>query len=164
MSVHENIFVRSDESVQELAGWLGGLLGLEPIPGGDDSPEEVGLRGRAATVDGGWLGFVVRRNGYVEVDPAPDEVQALDGYQLDVHFWYGGKDEEVLIREGRILFEKLVAARPDSPMLLVHDIDLAVAAHLPGKGTEYFDAGVTVDAPDLEIWRDWVPGRDAAAG
>jgi hypothetical protein len=42
------------------------------------------------------------------------------------------------------------------PMLLVHDVTYLVAAHLPDAGTHYFEAGVSMDEPDLEQWRDWV--------
>lgn len=41
-------------------------------------------------------------------------------------------------------------------MLLVHDVTDLVAAYLPDAGTHYFPAGVSMDEPDLEQWRDWV--------
>jgi hypothetical protein len=45
-------------------------------------------------------------------------------------------------------------------MMLVHDLDLMVAAHLPGAGTYDFPASVTVDAPDQDVWRPWVISAD----
>jgi hypothetical protein len=91
----------------------------------------------------------------VLVDPEPGEVQAIDAYPVQVDVWYG-EDEAVQEREARLVFEKLAGA--GEAMLLVRDVTDLVAAHLPGAGTQYFEAGVTMDEPDLEHWRDWVVG------
>ena len=155
MSEVENIFLGTDASVRQVAEWLESLLGLELMPDEPVDKDRIGLRGRAATADG-WLGVLVRRNGYAEVDPQPDEVQAFDTYPIEIAIQYGSKDEVVQRDEARIAFEKLVAARPDVPMLLVHDLDLLQAAFLPDAGTHYFPEPPTVDAPDQPRWQPWV--------
>ena len=45
-------------------------------------------------------------------------------------------------------------------MLLVRDVTDLVAAYLPGAGTHSFEAGVSMDEPDIAQWRDWVSGID----
>jgi hypothetical protein len=146
------LFIGSDESVGAVIGWLSDVLGLELLVA--EPGREVRLRGRAVG-DGEWVGFVVRANGYIEVDPAPEDVQAMDPYPIEVDIRYGG-DEDGLWREARVAFEKVVAARPDLPVLLVHNLAWLVAAYLPGAGVKYFDAGTTPDGPDLATWEPWV--------
>jgi hypothetical protein len=158
MSDVENIFLGTDVPLRQVADeWLVPLLGLEPLSDGLDSEEEIGLRGRAAGADGSLV-ILVRRNDYAELDPAPDEVQAFDSYPIEIAIRYGAKVEAVQQQEARLVFDKLVASRPDVPMLLVHDLDILVAAHSPGAGTQYFAEKVTVDAPDQSHWRPWVRG------
>jgi hypothetical protein len=41
-------------------------------------------------------------------------------------------------------------------MLLVHNLDTLVAAHLPGAGTHAFDPSISPDAQDGDTWRPWV--------
>ena len=128
------------------------LLGFEQVAGEADG-EEVGLRGRVSADDGG-LGVVVQRNGHVSPEPEADEVQAIDAYGIDIGIRH--RPEAVLHREARLIFDKLVEARPEVPMLLTENLEFLVAAHLPGAGTHYFDSGTTLDAPDLDTWRPWV--------
>lgn len=45
MRNREHLFLRTDTPVQEVAGFLRALLGLEPIPIGAHDPEVIGLRG-----------------------------------------------------------------------------------------------------------------------
>ncbi|GAA0931734.1 hypothetical protein GCM10009554_15830 [Kribbella koreensis] len=152
MATDESIFLQLDEEPGQVAGWLVGVLGLELLQGGQDE-DEVGLRGRAATVDG-WLRVSVGRNIYESPDDEPGEIQAIDGYPIEIGIRL--KPDEVLRREARLVFDKLVEARPEVPMLLVHEVTILDAAHLPGTGTQYFDEPVTVDAPDRDKWRNWV--------
>jgi hypothetical protein len=153
MSDNGSLFIATDEPIVEVAEWLRSALGLEELSA---APGEIGFRGRAVTVDDGWVGFLVRRNGYIEADPAPEDVQALDGYPVEIDVQYFGKDEEVLRVESKAAFEKVVSARPDVPVLLCHNLAFLVAAYLPGAGIKYFDAGTTPDGPDLAVWEPWV--------
>lgn len=151
MSVVDSVFVAGAESVGQVVGWVEEVAGAEVMA---TDGEAVRLRVRAGTGDE-WLGVVVKPNGYVEVDPEPDEIQAMDGYGVEVQI-RGGRSDEVLHVEARLIFEKLVAARPDVPMLLVHNLDTLVAAHLPGAGTHTFSPLITPDPPDDTAWRRWV--------
>jgi len=152
MATDESIFLQLDESPEQVAEWLVSVLPFERFSGGQDE-DEVGLRGAAATVDG-WLGVGVGRNIYVLPDAGPDEVQAIDTYPIEIGMRY--KPDEVLRREARLVFDRLVDLRPEVPMLLVHELTILDAAHLPGVGTQYFAEAVTVDAPDQDKWRAWV--------
>jgi hypothetical protein len=155
MGVRENIFLQSSSAVRDETKLLQDLLGLEPIP--DQSaagPDQFGLRGPARTVEG-VLGYVVQPNHHVVPDAEPEDVQAIDAYSLEVDIWLG-RDEAVQRHEARLVFDRLVESRPDVPMLLCHDLDLLVAAYLPGKGVQEFPAGTTIDEPDAGLWRGWV--------
>jgi hypothetical protein len=151
MSVVESVFVAVGETPGQVAGWLVKVAGCE-VKWIDGSA--IRLRKRA-TVDDGWLGVVVQRNGYVLPDAEADEVQAMDAYSIEIHV-RGGSTVEVLHGEARLLFRKLVATRSDVPMLLVHNLDTLVAAHLPGAGTHSFDPLISPDEPDQDTWLPWV--------
>ncbi|WP_433005905.1 hypothetical protein [Kribbella sp. CA-294648] len=156
MSTVENIFLGTDLPVQEvLDGWLVPLFGLQSVPGEPPEGEEFYVRGRAIDGDG-WLGFVVRPNGYAQTDPQPDDAQAFDAYPLEIAIRHGARIEGIQEQQARLVFEKLVETRPDVAMLLVHDLDRLIAAHLPGAGTQYWSEPPTVDAPDEDQWRPWV--------
>jgi hypothetical protein len=151
MSVVDCVFAAVAEAPAQVADWLVETLGCEVMSA---EGEVVRLRVRGSA-DDGWFGVVVQRNGYVEADPEPDDVQAMDAYGIEIQVRGGGR-EEVLHRETRLIFDKVVADRPAVPMLLVHNLDTLVAAHLPGRGTYTFDQSITPDAPDLEVWCDWI--------
>ncbi|MEV0285219.1 hypothetical protein AB0H36_14005 [Kribbella sp. NPDC050820] len=78
------------------------------------------------------------------------------GYPIEVDIWLG-RDEVVQAREARLVFGRLVEARPQTPMLLCHDLGGLVVAYVPGRGVHEFPAGTTMDAADAHEWRDWVP-------
>jgi hypothetical protein len=86
----------------------------------------------------------------VLVDGEPGEAQAIDPYPVQVDVSGGGSDE------ARGVFERLAEAELGMPLLLVHDVTYLLGAYLPDVGTHYFEAGVSMDEPDLELWRDWV--------
>jgi len=150
MSAVDSIFLQVTENPEQVADWLSGLLGLEVV--GSDA-ESVRLRGRGATFDG-WLGYVVQPNGYADLDPEPDEIQAMDPYGIE--FQIRVRDEDILHREARLAFDRIVEARPDVPTQLVENLAFLVAAHLPGTGTHLFEPGTTPDAEDQDTWRPWV--------
>ena len=155
MSTQENIFLQSGAAAADEAKLLRELLELEPIPDTTGAgPDEHGLRGPARTVDG-VLGYVIQPNDNVEPDPTPETAQAFDAYPIEIDIWLG-RDEAAQLQEARLIFDRLVEARPDVPMLLCHDLDVLVAAYRPGQGVHEFPAGTTVDAPHAGQWRDWV--------
>ncbi|MGW1345333.1 hypothetical protein ACWCOV_30095 [Kribbella sp. NPDC002412] len=153
MSVVDSVFVATAESPGQVAAWLREVAGFE---GGSADGAAVRMRARAMTVDE-WLGVVAQPNGYVEVDPEPEDIQALDPYAIEIQV-RGGLREDVLHAEARLIFDKLVTSRPDLPMLLVHNLYTLVAAHLPGAGTYIFAEQITPDASDIDTWRAWVVG------
>jgi hypothetical protein len=155
MHDREHLFLQTDASVREVADFLLATFELEPIPNQTDDPNDIGLRGPARTADA-VVGFEVRANGFAMVDPEPDEVQAIDDYPIEIAVWLG-KDEGAQLAEARLVFDRLVGAWSAVPMLLCHDIDVLVAAYLPGRGVHEFpDGGVSIDVGADPAWRGWI--------
>lgn len=77
MSTSDNAFVATGESVADVAGWLAGGLGLEPVVDADLRDDERLFRRSTRT---GVVAVLVRPNGFAVVDPEPDEIQAIDRY------------------------------------------------------------------------------------
>ncbi|MFK4089376.1 hypothetical protein ACI2LF_35010 [Kribbella sp. NPDC020789] len=155
MSSDDNIFL--DVAVGDLAVWLPSAIGARPLTV-DWVAEGQHLFGAAAETVDREVAILLAPNDYGDVDPEPEDISAIDDYPSDLHVRLIGKDEEIQQRECRIIFDRLIAARPDVPMLLVHNLSLLVAAHLPGTGTHVFEEPISPDYPDLETWRPWVRG------
>jgi hypothetical protein len=151
MADSDEIFLALDEPLDTTAERIARVLDLEF--NGDLRAEtgELQYKGRARTSDG-IMGVYIGPNTY---EPEPDEVQAMDGYGVvvDVQF---RTQKDTQAEEARLLFERLVGALPDVPALLSHNLEMLVAAYLPGRGTHTFEPRTTLDDPDLEIWRPWV--------
>jgi hypothetical protein len=157
MATQENIFVQSASTTEDETKFLQDLLGLEPIANQSAAePDEYGLQGPALTGDG-VLGFVIQPNHHVEPDPEPEDLQAIDKYPIEIDIWLG-RDLAAQRKEARAVFDRLIEARPDVPMLLCHELTLLIAAYRPGRGIQEFPAGTTMDAPDADQWSDWVEG------
>jgi hypothetical protein len=156
MSTNDNVFLATDEPVGTVAGWLAAVLDLEPVADPGLKDDERLFRSGARTAER-VLGLLVSPNEFAEIDPEPDEIQAIDRYPIDLDIrLVGPKDEELQLRETQAIFDRLATARPDVPMLLVHNLDTLVAAHLPGVGTHTFEPLISPDAPDLDVWQPWV--------
>ncbi|TDW84481.1 hypothetical protein EV137_7295 [Kribbella pratensis] len=153
MSVVDSVFLAVSGGQQEVVDWLVEGVGAEVLVT-ETSAVRLRMRGESAA---DWLGVVVQPNGYVVPDPEPDEVQAMDGYAIEVQVRGGGSDD-ILHREAGRLFETLITTRPEVPALLVHNLDTLVSAHLPGAGTHTFDPLITPDVEDIDTWRAWVRG------
>ncbi|MEU4192508.1 hypothetical protein AB0E69_11440 [Kribbella sp. NPDC026611] len=151
MSVVDSVFLAVPDTPSQVADWLVAAAGCEVVLA---EPRTVRLRRRAETVPD-WLGIVVQANGYVLPDPEPDEVQAMDGYPIEVQV-RAGQPDEVLHREAGLLFSTLTESRPDAPMLLVHNLETLIAAHVPHVATHTFLPPVTPDIADIATWRPWV--------
>ena len=161
MSERENIFIAGAQTPSQLSRLLVERFGLEYMQGEDPQvSEDLGLRGQALTADG-FVGLEVYPNNLVDPDAAPDEVQAFDAYPVQVDLWLPRSDVEAQEAEARAWFDRLVAARPDLPMLLVHDVVYLYAAYLPSKPVHDFAAGTSVDFPDIDTWLPWVIKTDA---
>ncbi|WP_112237428.1 hypothetical protein [Kribbella monticola] len=154
MSDDDNIFLATGDPVADVARWLAETLQMTPV---EEEPDNrlIRLRGPARSADGSVV-LTVRPNGYVNADP-DEEAQAIDRYPIDIDVWYAEQtDEELQTMEARLVFDELVETRPDTPILLSHNLSTLTAAHLPGKGTHYFDPAPSLDEPDLEKWQPWV--------
>lgn len=150
MSTNDSIFLGLEESPGQIADWLMGAVGVERYPGVADEVDRVGLRGRLVAGDD-WFSMVVQRNRHVSQEP--EEVQAIDRYGIDISI--RARDEDALHRQSRLMFDKLIEARPDIAILLLHNLEFLVAAHLPGVGTHDFAPETTPDAEDLQHWGPW---------
>jgi hypothetical protein len=164
MSDTENIFVAGADKPSQLVRLLVHRLGLEYMRGeGSQAPEDHGLRGPALTA-AGLVGLRVYRNNFIDPDAAPDELQAFDAYPVQVDLWLPRPPAEGAQEvEARAWFDRLVAARPELPMLLVNELQLLHAAYLPGKPVHDFPAGTFVDFADIDAWLPWVIKTDAMA-
>ncbi|TDD59565.1 hypothetical protein E1263_14545 [Kribbella antibiotica] len=156
MSSDDNVFL--DATVEDVAAWLLSALGATPA---EDSSLDVGERlfvVNAVTVDR-QLALLLAPNDYGDVDPEPEDISAIDNYAADLHVrLIGPKEEDDQRRECRAIFDRLVAAHPEVPMLLVENLSRLSAAHLPEAGTHVFEESISPDYPHLEIWRPWVRG------
>ena len=156
MSTDDNIFLAASTPLEEVAGWLSEALRLERVEDPELRDGAFLFRGRARTVDGDVY-FLIEPNVYGEVDPAPEDVSAIDRYQGVVDIRYAGKkNEELQEREARAVFDDLADRRPDVAMVLSHNMSLMTAAYLPGVGVHAFPPGTSLDEPDEENWRPWI--------
>ncbi|MFJ4679050.1 hypothetical protein [Kitasatospora sp. NPDC088783] len=97
----------------------------------------------------------VEANEFAEQDPPPQEVNAYDGYPVLLDVWLRRRDDRRQQAEAKALFELLARASP-TPTLLVQELGLLLAAHLPARGVHEFPPDTTVDAEDRGVWGDWV--------
>jgi len=156
MSSDDNIFL--DAPVSDVATWLPSVLGAKPLAG-DWVPEGQHLFAVVPATAGGELAILLAPNTYGDVDPESEDISAIDDYATDLDVRLSGvRDEEAQPRECRLIFDRLVAARPDVPMLLVTSLSTLIAAHWPGVSTHVFEESISPDYPDLETWRPWVRG------
>jgi hypothetical protein len=164
MGERENIFIATGEKPSQFSRVLVDRFGLECMKGEDpQASEDLGLRRQALTVDG-FVGLHLHPNTFGDPDPGPDEVQAFDAYPLQIDLWIPRpRPVEAQEAEARAWFDRLVATRPDVPILLVHDVTWLHAAYLPGKPVHDFPPGTSVDVPDIEAWLSWVIKTDAMA-
>lgn len=164
MSERENIFIATAEKPSQFSRLLVDRFEFEYMRGMDpQASEDLGLRRRALTTDG-LVGLRVYANTFVEQDPGPDEVQAFDAYPLQIDLWIPRPSPvESQETEAREWYRRLVAARPDLPMLLVHDLNLLSAAYLPDKPVHDFPPRTLVDVPSMAAWLPWVIKTDAMA-
>ena len=156
MSTDDNIFVAADRSLEDFGRWLGETLELEAVRDADLEDGVLRFRASARTVEGD-LYLTVEPNVYGEVDPAPEDVSAIDRYQCLIDVYYAGpKDEELQEREARLVFDDLARRQPEVAMILSHNMALMTAAYLPGAGVHTFPRGTTLDVDDIDLWRPWV--------
>ena len=103
----------------------------------------------------GTLGFELQPNLFSEENPDPEDVQAFDGYPVQIAIWLGGLGPTQR-QEGRLVFDLFVEGRAEVPILLGHTLDRLIAAYLPGRGVYEFPPDTSVDAPHAGRRKDWV--------
>ncbi|MEU4192506.1 hypothetical protein AB0E69_11430 [Kribbella sp. NPDC026611] len=151
MADSDEIFMATDEPLEAAANRVAGVLGLEFLGDLRADTGELQYKGRARTFDG-VIGVYIGPNKF---GPEPGEVQAMDRYPLIVDVQ--SRTHKTAQRdEARLAFGLLVEALGNVPALLSHNLELLVAAYLPGRGTHTFDADTTLDDPDVDTWRAWV--------
>lgn len=152
MATFEELFIRRDEPVDVAARGLAADLGMAVIEG------DGRFYLRRAAMDGvGEVGGEVYRNNFANTE-SEGGAQAFDGYGIVFGIW---TTESSLLKqssEARQIFRELSLKRPDTAMVLTHDLDLIVAAHSHEHGTHEFPEETTVDVGDEPVWRPWVVG------
>jgi hypothetical protein len=162
MSEYENIFIATAEKPSQFSRLLVDRFEFEYMRGMDpQTSEDLGLRCRALTADG-FVGLRLYANTHVDPNAGTDEVQAFDAYPLQINCWIPRpRPVEAQEAEARAWYGRLLAARPDLPMLLVHDLNSLYAAYLPDGPVRAFPPGTSVDVPSIATWLPWVIKTDA---
>jgi hypothetical protein len=151
MSEQEYLYVTGVDSVTELAGHAGRLLGLQATAGQQSA--EVQLLGPTEGSTTETTEVWVRPNEAPVPGRHPD---ATGGYAWEVEVRVYGP-AEVQRGQARRLFDGLRGALPDVALLLTHEITEAVAAYRPGAGVHEFAPGTETDPADFDQWAPWVP-------
>jgi hypothetical protein len=158
MSTSDEIFVAGGGSLEAIAGWLSELLCLEPVEDPGLATNEYLLRGKSSTGKG-KLTLLLEPNTYGEADPAPEDVSAIDRSEGVVDVTLGRvKGAEARTAEARAVFDRIVATRPDVSLILSRALSWMVAAYRPGIGVHTFPPETSLDADDIDVWREWVRG------
>ena len=148
MSSSEYLFIKCSLPPDEVAAHLARAVDMEVRSGGDG----IFLGRPLSDWENGEFGGELRQNDISVADPAPDEIQAFDGYSLVFQMWMTtGADNEQVDLAWEVM-RKMVSAY-SWPSLLVHDLDLLVVGWDPVRGWRKFPPGITVDVEDMEYWR-----------
>ena len=84
---------------------------------------------RAAGSGIGKVGGEVFRNQFTQEESEEAQAPAFDGYDTVFEIWTTDGSSAEQRSEALRIFRELVARRPDTAMVLTHDVDLIVAAH-----------------------------------
>ncbi|MEV6490820.1 hypothetical protein AB0M20_19710 [Actinoplanes sp. NPDC051633] len=143
-----HIFLSTGLGPSEAARQLATAFSVEPVE--RDGNVYVALRRDDAEVGG-----EVKRNIFgAPPDPEPDEVSALDGYDVVWEIRRIPADEDARAAAARQLFDEIIERLP-WPALLVDSLSTLVAAWHPNVGRTDFPAGTTPDATDQELWQSY---------
>ena len=133
--------------LEEVLGRVVEALGLQggwEMDGGDG---ERGYVGQARTVEAPMGVFI----GPSLFPPEPGELQAMDAHPVMVDIQFR-THKPIQAEEARVAFEAIVAALPDVPALLLHNVEWLVASYLPDRPIQYFEPRLTPDAEDVDTW------------
>lgn len=148
MSSSLHIFLRTGVTPREAAQRLAAALGAEPVE--RDGAAYVALRR-----DDAEIGGEVGRNVYgAPPDPEPDEISALDGYDIAWEIRRVPSDDDARRAAADHLLDETVD-RLHWPALLVENLSALVAARHPGQDRVSFPAGTSPDLDDQDVWRPY---------
>ncbi|WP_328325902.1 hypothetical protein OHA70_36725 [Kribbella sp. NBC_00382] len=151
MSDSDEIFLAVEDGVDAVAARVAEILGVRGEGRRNDETGDWGYVGKGRTVDAPYGLFV----GPNYLGPEAGVLQAMDAYPVTVDVQLR-THKALQAEEARLAFEAIVAAMPDVPALLLHNVEWLVAAYLPGQPTKYFEPRLTPDAEDVDIWGPWV--------
>ncbi|GAA2125325.1 hypothetical protein GCM10009759_77330 [Kitasatospora saccharophila] len=156
MSQQDFVFVASGRPLAAVAREIARAVGASVDPE-HSSPQRVSLvLSSPAAGPEVEVRCHVERNQFSEQAPPPEEVNAYDGYPVLLDVWLRRRNDQRQQVAARALFERMAQASPRTPTLLVQELGLLLAAHLPDHGVHEFPPGTTVDAQDQEAWGNWV--------
>lgn len=158
MSEYEQIFAATAEKPSQFSQNLADRFGLEYIEDPGNS-EDIGLRGRALTVEG-LVGLDVHQNIFTDLNAGAGEASAFDAYPIQVDLWLPSRVAQHQQGEARAWLSRLADVMPDRPMLLVHENVRLRASYLPGKGIHEFPGGTYVGDRGAAVWVPWVVRTD----
>ena len=169
MSVREQVYLRTQRSLAEVAEVIAGLFHGRA----DSRPDHAYVvveTARLVPGASGEFGGPVRPHES-ELPFRPEgEFEAVDGYNVEIRLGqaYGrrvdpatGTDIEAVAAS--VLFEALIRAI-DDPAIHVHTDHILVRAYLPGKGLFHPPRGTTIFDWDQDDWNGYVLPPDAFAG
>ncbi len=143
-----HIFLSTGLAPGEAAAQLATAFGVEPVE--RDHGVYVALRRDDAQVGG----EVIRNIYGAPPDPEPDEISAIDGYDIAWEIRRVPADDDARRAAARQLFDEIVE-RLRWPALLVDNFSTLVAGWHPSVGRTDFPAGTTPDVDDQRLWRDY---------
>lgn len=171
MSVREQVFVRTDGSPAEVAGFAARVIGGRV----EERDRQVWLLVDTARlvpgVGGEFGGPVVAHSSEAAFRP-DGEFEAPDAYDVEVRLWQAGGPRvdpatgaDVELLAATAVFHAL-ATSADLAVIHVHDDDKLLRAVLPGAGVVEFGPGTTIFDWDEDKWGGFVlrPDRGGGAG
>lgn len=148
MSTFEHIFIHTDLAPEGVAAELASRMHVEFSR---DDEGKVYLSRPASDGRPGVVGGELSVNRYSYPLDEPEEESVIDGYSVVWDVGYSRRDGEVQRDEARRLFTELTAVSP-WPVLLLHGLDLLVAAWEPRSGYRDFPPGTTPDFVHRALW------------
>jgi hypothetical protein len=146
MSSTANLFVRAGQPPADVARLLASVLGADVRV--DADLVRVFRPGVEAEIVGGE----VDTNRYgAPPDPEPDEFSVLDGYDTVFTVRSVPRGDDLLLREGRAIFD-IVVERLPWPALLLWNMSILVVAWNPAIGLTEFPPGTTPDMRHKQLW------------
>ena len=151
MSTYEYIFIATDLEPEDVANLASGPLELRVVRDADGNV----VMGRPASEGRpGRVGGEVGRNVYAYPFDDPEEESVIDGYKIVWTIRYTERTYDIQLAEARKLFTEMTDKAP-WPILLVHGLDVVVAAWHPQLGLREFPPGTSVGREHRSRWEPY---------